>query len=108
MRWYDDLYLGEKIAKKKNKIIYKIKDRKFLPNTYVIILPRNDRNTLETIPAEILKQKYYRKVEIVIVGLAKGKEEAYKVMQEIIDDCYEQTGDVNVKEFIINQMPILV
>ena len=103
MDWYYDLYLGEKIAKKKNKLIYKIKDLKFTPSTYVIALPRNRRDILETFPAEILKQKYYKKENIFVVGLAKGNEEANHVMFEIIQDCYRETNTVNVRDFILDR-----
>ena len=103
MDWYYDLYLGEKIAKKKNKLIYKIKDGKFTPSTYVIALPRNRRDILETFPAEILKQKYYKKANIFVVGLAKGNEEANQVMLDIIQDCWRETDTVNVRDFILDR-----
>ena len=103
MDWYYDLYLGEKIAKKKNKLIYKIEDGKFTPSTYVIALPRNRRDVLETFPAEILKQKYYKKANIFVVGLAKGNEEANQVMLEIIQECWRETDTVNVRDFILDR-----
>ena len=103
MDWYYDLYLGEKIAKKKNKLIYKIKDGKFTPSTYVIALPRNRRDILETFPAEILKQKYYKKENVFVVGLAKGNEEANQVMLEIIQECWRETDTVNVRDFLLDR-----
>ncbi len=103
MQWYHDLYLGEKVAKKKNKIIYKIKDGKFTPSTYVIALPRNDYDTLEAFPAVTLREDWYKKADIFIVGLAKGNEEANEVMETIIKECYEETNDVNVREFILDR-----
>ena len=103
MEWYYDLYLGEKIAKKKNKIIYKIKDGKFTPSTYVIALPRNDRDVLETLPVEVLKQQYYKRQDLFIIGLAKGNEEANKLMLDIIIECYRETDTVNVKDFILDR-----
>ncbi len=103
MEWYYDLYLGEKIAKKKNKIIYKINDGKLSPSTFVVVLPRNNRDILETFPFEVLKQKYYKRQDFFIVGIAKGKEEANKLMFEIIKDCYQETDTVNVRNFILDR-----
>ncbi len=103
MEWYYDLYLGEKIAKKKNKIIYKIKDGKFTPSTYVIVLPRNRRDILETFPIEVLKQKYYKRQNFFVVGLAKGNEEANQVMLDIIQECYRETDTVNVRDFLLDR-----
>ena len=103
MEWYYDLYLGEKIAKKKNKIIYKINDSKLSPSTFVIVLPRNNRDVLETFPFEVLKQKYYKRQDFFIVGLAKGKDEANQLMLDIITECYRETDTVNVRDFILDR-----
>ena len=103
MEWYYDLYLGEKIAKKKNKIIYKINDGKLSPSTFVIVLPRNNRDILETFPFEVLKQKYYKRQDFFIIGIAKGKEEANNLMLEIIKECYLETDTVNVRDFILDR-----
>ncbi len=103
MEWYYDLYLGEKIAKKKNKLIYKINEGKLSPTTFVIVLPRNNRDILETFPFEVLKQKYYKRQDFFIVGLAKGREEANELMCRIIVDCFRQTDTVNVRDFILDR-----
>ena len=108
MRWFKDLYLGESILDQKEEVINKIKNGKFTLNKYVIALPRNDYDTLETYPAVILKEEWYKKSDTFIVGLATGDDEAKEVMQFIISDCYDQTGGVDVRKFIMDQMPILV
>ena len=103
MEWYYDLYLGEKIAKKKNKIIYKINDGKLSPSTFVIVLPRNNRDVLEAFPFEVLKQKYYKRQDFFIIGIAKGREEANQLMLDIIQECYRETDTVNVRDFILDR-----
>lgn len=103
MEWYYDLYIGEKIAKKKNKIIYKINDGKLSPSTFVIVLPRNNRDILESFPFEVLKQKYYKRQDFFIVGIAKGREEANQLMLDIIQECYRETDTVNVRDFILDR-----
>ena len=91
------------MAKRKNKIIYKIKDGKFSPTTYVIALPRNNRDVLEAFPAELLKEKYYKHENIFIIGLAKGNAEANELMCRIIVECYRETDTVNVRDFILDR-----
>ena len=104
MRWYDDLYVGYGLLGKRDEIINKIKRGKVMLNKYVITLPRNNYDVLEIYPSYVLKQKWYLDSDMVVVGIAEGKEEALDMMQLIIMDCLHDTGNVKVKEYILNQM----
>ena len=42
--------------------------------------------------------------DMVVVGIAEGKEEALDMMTLIIMECYERTGGCKVKDFILEQM----
>lgn len=103
MRWYNYLYIGEKALKNSEKIISNIKKGKIQYNVYVFALPFNDSDVLDVYPAYILCQRHYRKSDIVIVGVAKGIEESKDLMQEILLECYHETGDFKLKEYILNQ-----
>ena len=103
MKWYYDLYLGDSVLDQKNKVINKIKRGEITLNKYVIALPKNGSDTLEAYPAVLLKEKWYEKSDVFIVGLAGGDDEAKEVMQLIIDDCYRETNGVNVRDFILNR-----
>lgn len=104
MIWYEDLYVGYGLLDKKRQIMRKINNGKLMFNKYVITLPQNDYDTLDIYPSSVLTQKWYRDSDIVVIGIAEGKEEAMDMMTLIIMDCLEQTGGVNVKEFIMEQM----
>lgn len=104
MIWYEDLYVGYSLLDKKRQIMRKIKKGKTLFNKYVITLPQNDYDTLEIYPSNVLTQKWYLESDIVVVGIAEGKEEAMDMITLIIMDCMEQTGGVKVKDFIMEQM----
>lgn len=104
MIWYEDLYVGYNLLDKKRKVIRKIKNRKPMFDTYVITLPRNDYDTLEIYPSNVLIQKWYHKPDMVVIGIAKGREEALDMMTLIIMECLEKTGNVNVKKYIMEQM----
>lgn len=100
MRWYDKLYIGE-IAKKKEKtILAKIRNHKFQFGVFVITLPANDNNVLDIYPSHILLQPYYKKQNMMILGIACGNDEALEVVQDIIMDSYQTTGDFRIKDFI--------
>ena len=104
MIWYEDLYVSDNIIKKKNKLVKKISKGKLTKNIYVIALSRNDKELLDVFQANVLKQQYYKNQTIVAVGLAKGEDMAYETVKKIIDDCYGETGSVDVKGFINNRM----
>ena len=45
-------------------------------------------------------QKGYPKKDLFVVGLAKGKEEAHKVVTQIIDEVYRETGGFAVLSYL--------
>jgi hypothetical protein len=104
MKWYNDLYVGYNLLDKKRQVMKKIKNGKQQFNKYVIALPFNDYDVLDIYPSYVLTQKWYLKSDIVIVGIAEGREEAMDMMQLIIMDCFNKNGDVNVKKYILEQM----
>lgn len=104
MRWFKDLYVGYNILTEKSQVVDKIKQGKLQLDINVIALPENDYDVLEIYPSNVLIQKKYKDSDMVVVGIAKGKEEALDMMQLIVMDCYEDTGDVNVKKYILEQM----
>ena len=92
MRWYDDLYVGYNLLDKKRQVMWKIKRGKQQFNKYVITLPFNDYDVLDIYPSNVLTQKWYKDSDIVIVGIAEGREEAMDMVQLIIMDCLNSTG----------------
>lgn len=104
MRWYNDLYVGYNALDNKKDIIRKIKKGKIQNNKYVIALPFNDYDVLDIYPSYVLTQKWYRESDIVIVGIAEGTEETLDMLQLVIMDCLNETGEVNVKKYILSKM----
>ena len=104
MKWYNKLYLGENAMKRKRKIINNIRFNKPQLGVYVITLPANEKNSLDIYPSNVLLQKYFRKRDLTVVGIAEGREESLMLMQRIVMDCYNQTGQYLVKELVGNNI----
>ena len=83
MKWYDDLYVGESIVHKTNKIKWKIR-----------------HNAGQIIPSHELLQKGYPKKQLYVIGLAKGYDEAVEVAASVIDEVYRQTGAFEVASYL--------
>lgn len=96
MEWYKDLYVGELAEKRKYKIINKIERHKTQIGIYVLTLPFNNENVLDIYPSYILNQKYYKKADLKIMGIACGYDEALEVMERIIMDCYHITNQFKI------------
>ena len=67
---------------------------------YVITLASNRQNLLDIIPSYELMQRGYPKREMVIVGLAKGYDEAVEVAASIVDEVYRNTGTFAVRTYL--------
>ena len=102
MKWCDDLYIGHEAMDDKDNIVSKIKEGKMQFNIYVLAAPFNDTDVLDIYPSYVLLQKRYLNSELMIYGIAKGKEEAYDMTQLTIMDCFRATGQFKLKEYMKN------
>lgn len=100
MKWYKNLYIGESIAHKKNRVKWKIIHNAGQLDVYVVTLASNHDNLLDLIPAWELMQKHYPKKHIFIVGLAGNYEEATELAAQIVCEAYAATGSFKVREYI--------
>lgn len=104
MRWYDKLYVGTNANDKQDEIIEKIRNGIFQFDKFVLALPFNDSDILDIYPSNILVQSHYLKSDMMILGIADGMEEAREVMQRIIMDCYRETGEFHLKNYIFEKI----
>lgn len=104
MKWYRPLYLGEKAKAAKLKTMKKVKEKRVQRDTYFITLPSNPANLLDIISANQLLWPYYRRrrvrKKIWVIGIAKGKEEAFELVRTIVDEVYQKTGGFDIREYL--------
>lgn len=99
MQWAEHLYLTDKTAKKKDKIIRKANRGVGMLSIYLITLASNPENLFDIFHAAHLKQPAFYRQEFFVVGIASGYEEALELVQEMIGDIYRQTGGFAVREY---------
>lgn len=100
LKWYKKLYVGDTAKQKEKKIIRKINKGSGQLGVYVITLAANGQDHLDVFSANLLLQKPVRSRCPVIVGIAKGYEEALAVVQEITEEVYGETGAVDIRGFL--------
>lgn len=99
VRWARTPYLGDGIDDFK-EIRSKVNKGSFLPGIFLITLSDHPDHVLEIIPAYMFMQKWQRKFASKIVGVAKGKKSAMNLVAEIVREVYENTGAVEIKEYL--------
>ncbi|NLK74085.1 MAG: hypothetical protein GX288_02200 [Clostridiales bacterium] len=99
IRWVNQLYISDNLMKKKDKVIAAISCRKATFNIYCITFASQPRNLFDIIDANELLFPHYRNVDICIVGLAKGKENAIQLVQKMLEEIYYNTGEFDVRSY---------
>lgn len=97
--WTSRLYIGDKLKKKRIKAIASINNKEVTFGVYCITFASHPDNLFEIIDANQLLFPHYQKSEVRIVGLAKGKEEAFLLVQSMLTEIYNQTGSFDVRAY---------
>lgn len=100
MRWHNNLYAGESIIPKLEKVKWKIRHNAGQLRVYIIALAANPENLLDIIPSWELLQKYYPKKDLFIVGIAGNYEEALLLASQIVQEVFVYTKGFDVRSYI--------
>ena len=102
MKVIDSLYVKGIKDKKINKFVSKIKNNKIVNGIYVITLPIFDDGILEIYSYLQFKQKFYSKFydDIVVVGIAKNKEDADMLVLDIVQQLYDADCGFDIRRFL--------
>lgn len=100
MTFYSKLYCDENIQKKKKKIIRKIRRNAGQLSVYVIALSEGG-DLFDIFHVGMLKQKYFPKEQLHIIGLASSYEMAVKLAARMITDFFAAYGTWQFKEKLL-------
>ncbi len=103
--WYEHLYMGAKAKRSRSAIIEDIREKKPHPDVYVITPPSNEKNVLDIYPTATVLQDYYENRKLLVIGIAKGYQEALKLAASIVDEMYRKTGNFRIREYIGTEGP---
>ena len=97
--WTSRLYVGDKLKKEKDKTIASINNMEATFGIYCIAFASHPSNLFDIIEANELLFPHYRRTEIQIAGLAKGKDEALKLVQDMLMEVYTNSGNFDVRTY---------
>lgn len=103
MRWYKHMWISDSIKKKRWLVCKKIQYGKLQPNIYVLTLALNEDNLIDIYPSYILRQPYYKRQNLMIIGIAKGYDEAINLVKDMIEHIYKETNSTNVRDYIMKE-----
>lgn len=99
--WSKKLYFGKGVEKNSRKIMKRIEKHKLTKDIYCITFASNKDNLFDIVKASEFKFPHYEKVDIHIVGLSKGKEEAEDLLKTMIEEVYRETDGFAVRDYFI-------
>ncbi|MCR4715760.1 MAG: hypothetical protein K5656_01135 [Lachnospiraceae bacterium] len=95
------LYVSDKIAKKKDKIIAKISKGELVTGVFIITEATNGVDLFDIYNYPVTVQRYYSIYQnLTIYGIAKDLEDAYELIKKITDDCYKETNGADLRSFM--------
>jgi hypothetical protein len=98
--WNSRLYVGDKMKKKRKKVIASIDKREATFGVYCIAFASHPSNLFDIYEAnELLLFPHYKKAEIKVIGLASGKQEAVELVHELLMEVYNKTGEFDVRTY---------
>lgn len=100
MRYYYNLYISEELIEKKEEILYKLEHNMLQWNKYVIVLSPNVNHQLEFYDSCMLRQKYFKKQDPLVVGLADGYDGAMKLVEKMTREVYEETKGADLRTYL--------
>lgn len=106
MKYYYDLYLSEEFKEKREKILDDLEMKKLSLEQFLIVLLKNEKNQLEIFHSVLLKQEYFNREELLVVGIAKSMNDAYAIVEKISQEVYNETGDANIKEYLWDKQKV--
>ena len=102
LEWYDPLYVGDGVRRYVRKIKKRISSGRTDVGHYLITLAANGTDELDIISTTFLEQKILRDHLPMIVGIAADRKEAIGLAVRITSDCLESTGDVHIREWLLD------
>lgn len=99
MKWYDALWIGPGAARHRRRIISSIKEHKPMAGAYFITLAENTSELLDIVPLRMLANSSYPSDQLYILGIAMGKDEAFELVEKMVDSIYRETGTLDIRGY---------
>ena len=84
MKWYEDLFVGERVKEHAQQIREKMEAGEDPGHVWVIMPAANGKDLFDIRRASDLHKEYFRGKDPLIIGLAKNRDEAIMMIPQIL------------------------
>ena len=92
IRYCENLYLTDYTRKKLSEIRIRLFTGAGMTGICFILLSENGEDVFDIVPAFMFKQRSYRRLDHIIIGIAESEEAAFDLVKDIIEEHYRVTG----------------
>ncbi len=89
----NDLLIGAGVKKKIRRIMRRLTKEKALPGVWLVTNPTNEENLFDIFDAKLLIFSYYKRLNIHVYAVAKGQDEAEKLLLKMLEKKYGVSAD---------------
>ncbi len=105
MKFYEHLYVSDSVKGREKEIRKKLENGTGMIGVYFIALPLYGSDPLEIYGAMELKQRWYRRSSLMIVGFAGSLHEAELMSADILMEIHEKQGNYDSRSFFCGRQP---
>lgn len=103
MKFISHLYVSESMEKKKEKTIRRLKGKRLQRPVSLLAFFGVEGRHLEIVSSvEVLQPSYPREL-LLIAGLARDYDDALDLVQEIVQEAYDETGEISLYDYIMGR-----
>lgn len=100
--YYPRLYVSEGINREKlEKLKRDLSARPHKTGVYLLTLPGNASDQLDIYASKYLRQKYYDRHPLHVIGIAEDYEKAVGIVEQIVKDTWAARGDAVLREYLM-------
>lgn len=100
MKLYKNLYISESLQKHATAVVQNMLEGKIQLNIYVIVLTPPPKNQIEIYNVTLNQQRLFYMDEVLVIGIARGRDEALELVAKIVEDVLDETGYVDIPKYI--------
>lgn len=102
VRFRDDLYVSKAYGKdkKRKRLLKRLQNRKFVKKGVTLItFAANGSDLFDVFEANQLRMPWRKEDEVYVLGVAESHEEALGLVERMVTEVYQATGDFRVREY---------
>lgn len=100
VKWFENLYMDEKVKRRKKHCMKRVESGKLLKKSYTVIaLASNEEALFDIIESREFFFRHYQRSEIYIAGLASGYDSALELLSQMLKDSFEGERFVPKEKF---------